>query len=252
MRRDLISTLAFFALSYAISWWPSLLEPHSILPLGPLIAALVVLAATSGRAGVADLLRRSFDVRVAPRWYAIALGVPFLVTAAAAGAHRLLGAEAPAVERIPPLSAAPISFLSVFVLVGLGEEPAWRGFALPRLTRLLPLLAGVLTLTVLHALWHLPLFGSEYNRINGVPWFLGLAAYTVGTAWLYQRTEGNLLLPSLAHTAVNVSAQYFFAPLSNGPDGVRLWWLWAAAWWLAAIAPLLLLARERDLRSPPR
>jgi hypothetical protein len=52
-------TIAFFVLAYALSWWPSLLEPHSILPLGPLIAALIVLGVARGRDGVMDLVRRT-------------------------------------------------------------------------------------------------------------------------------------------------------------------------------------------------
>ena len=112
---------------------------------------------------------------------------------------------------MPPLAEAPLTFVCVFLLIGLGEEPTWRGFALPRLMRLLRPIGGVLVLGLLHAVWHLPLFGSEYDRSNGLPWLLAILAYTVFTAWLYQRTGGNLLLPAL--------------------------------WWIAAVVPLIALAR---------
>jgi membrane protease YdiL (CAAX protease family) len=44
------------------------------------------------------------------------------------------------------------------VAPGLAEEPAWRGFALPRLqARYGPLLASLI-LGLLHALWHTPAY----------------------------------------------------------------------------------------------
>lgn len=47
----------FFVLAYTLSWTPSLFEAHSLLPLGPLFAALIVLPFI-GVAAVKDLLRR--------------------------------------------------------------------------------------------------------------------------------------------------------------------------------------------------
>jgi hypothetical protein len=70
-----------------------------------------------------------------------------------------------------------------------------------------------------------------------------ILAYTVFTAWLYLRTGGNLLLPALLHASLNASAAYVFAPVERGADLVRLWWLWSALWWVAAVVPLIALAR---------
>ena len=41
----------FVVLAYGLSWWPSLLEPHSLLPLGPLAAAILVLGVVGGLVG---------------------------------------------------------------------------------------------------------------------------------------------------------------------------------------------------------
>ena len=54
------------------------------------------------------------------------------------------------------------------------------------------------------------------------------------TTWVYHRTSGNLLLPSLMHTSVNVSAKYLFLSLFGGADALRLWWIFAALWWVVA------------------
>lgn len=225
------SILWFFLLAYALSWWPSLFEAHGFLPLGPLGAALFMLALTAGWPGVKDFLKRIVTWRVAPRWYLLVLGLPPAVTAAASG--------------------LPLTFVSIFLVIGLAEEPAWRGYALPRLIAGRPVLAGCLLLGLLHALWHLPLFGLEYDLKNGPPWFLALLAFTVVTTWLYHRSSGNLLLPSLMHTSVNASAKYLFAPLFGGADALRLWWLFAALWWIPATAVVVAEGWTLGRATPP-
>jgi len=42
----------FFGLAYAFSWWPSLIEARGILPLGPLVAALIATAIIGRWTGV--------------------------------------------------------------------------------------------------------------------------------------------------------------------------------------------------------
>jgi membrane protease YdiL (CAAX protease family) len=55
----------------------------------------------------------------------------------------------------------PSALVSTFVLGGpLGEEPSWRGFALPRMQAACGPLAGSILLGERWALWHLPLFWS--------------------------------------------------------------------------------------------
>ncbi len=234
--RDRHSILWFFLLAYALSWWPSLFEAHGILPLGPLGAALWMLASRSGWTGVKDFLKQIVRWRVAPRWYLLVLGLPPVLTAGASWLTALVRSSAPTWDRVPPLSDLPATIASIFLVIGLGEEPAWRGYALPRLLAGRPVLVSCLLLGVLHGVWHLPLFGLEYDSRNGLPWFLALLAFTVVTTWLHQRTSGNLLLPSLMHTSVNVSAKYLFLSLFSGADAIFLWWSFAALWWVAAAA----------------
>ena len=128
------------------------------------------------------------------------------------------------------------AFAFFLLLIGLGEEPAWRGFALPRLMAGRSWLAGALMLGVLHALWHLPLLGTEYNRYQAVPWAFGVISYSVVTAWLWQRTDGNLLLPMLFHTSVNTAAYFLFNPLFDGEALDRLYWMWGGLWTCVAAA----------------
>src|SRR5215212_753410 len=120
--------VTFFALAYALSWSIWLFEAHSILPFGPLLAALLVLPFVGGWAGVKDFLSRIVQWRVGSRWYLLVLGLPVAVVAVAVGLNILLGATAPMWERVPPLSELPMMLLVIALLFDLGEEPAWRGF----------------------------------------------------------------------------------------------------------------------------
>src|SRR5829696_8694079 len=92
--------ISFFVLAYALSWWPSILYALDLLPqpivgFGPFLAALVVLAITSGKTGIVGLLRRMVGWRVAPVWYAVALLLPIAITLGATVLNVLLGAQAP-------------------------------------------------------------------------------------------------------------------------------------------------------------
>lgn len=226
--------VTFFGLAYTLSWLPSLSETHGIFPAGPLFAALIVIALTERWVGVKGFLGRISQWRVGLRWYALVLGLPVVLNGLAVGLNMFFGAHATP-NRVPPLSDLAPTFLSVLILIGLGEEPAWRGFALPRLSKGRSALVASLLLGMLHALWHLPLFGLEYDLQNGVPWFIGLMGYSVIVTWVYNHTEGSLLLPMLFHTSVNTTAKYLFNPIFSGTDLIFLWWIWGALWVVVAV-----------------
>jgi membrane protease YdiL (CAAX protease family) len=241
-RRPLVT---FFVLAYALSWWGSLLEPHTLIPLGPLAAALVVLGVTGGWVAVKDFAGRIAAWRVGLRWYALVLGLPPVIVVTAAGMNVLLGAAPPAFDQAPPLGELVPTFLFIFLLIGVGEEPAWRGFALTRLARGRSLLSAALILSVLHGIWHLPLFGVDFTPANMAPWMLMLTAFSLITAWLYTRTNGNLLLPALFHASVNVSSKYLFLPLFTDGDLIQMYWIAGVLWSIAALGPLARLWTTR-------
>jgi membrane protease YdiL (CAAX protease family) len=208
-----------------------------------------MLSLTAGWSGVKDFLKRIVRWRVAPRWYLLVLGLPLALTAGASALTARVSGSAPTWERMPPLSELPATFVFIFLVIGLGEEPAWRGYALPRLLAGRPVLVGCLLLGLLHGVWHLPLFGLEYDSQNALPWFLSLLAFTVVTTWLYHRTSGNLLLPSLMHTSVNVSAKYLFLSLFSAADALRLWWIFAALWCVSATVVIVATGRNLGRRD---
>jgi membrane protease YdiL (CAAX protease family) len=234
-------TVAFFVLAYLLSWWPGLFMDASsgeapILPLGPLAAAIAMLLFVGGWTTLKVFLQKVARWRVGWQWYLLVLVGPVAIAAAATAVSFGLGAEIKAGYAFPAAADLAAKFVFIFVLIGLGEEPAWRGFALPRLMAQHSALAASLMLWPLHLVWHWPLFGIEYHLWNMVPWAAALLGYTLIATWMFNRTEGSLLLPALFHAMVNTSA--FVFSMFEGSDLTRMWWLFGAMWLAAGLVVL--------------
>jgi membrane protease YdiL (CAAX protease family) len=247
--------VAFFTLACAFSWWAWVwyqFDPVGadapIFASGPFVAALVMLALVGGRPALRAWFAKIVHWRVGPVWYAFALLVPPALTFAAVVVQLATGGGLVPGRVVPGAGALAAQFAFVLVYVGLGEESAWRGYALPRLMAGRSALAAALLLGVLHAAWHLPLFGVEYHLGgNMAPWALSVVAFSVVTAWVWTHTGGSLLLPMLMHASVN--SVTFVWRWFAGPDPVRLWWIWAALW--VALAVGLVVAGGPQLRRDP-
>jgi uncharacterized protein len=136
--------LAFFVLVFAITW--AVWVPRAAgVPVGvvgqlwtwtPAVAALLAAALTGGRAAVAELGARLVRWRVGWRWYAVVVLGPAAFSLAVAALYALLGgsfakAAPPVLGGETPLVLVPLFLVVLFVTDGVGEELAWRGFALP-------------------------------------------------------------------------------------------------------------------------
>jgi membrane protease YdiL (CAAX protease family) len=88
----------------------------------------------------------------------------------------------------------------------MGEEPGWRGFALPRLQADRSPLVATLILAVLVTIWHVPLFFLEGGLqpfqpsivLGGV---LGPFGFTFVATWLFNHTGGSVLMTLVMHAA---------------------------------------------------
>jgi uncharacterized protein len=95
----------------------------------------------------------------------------------------------------------------VALFTGLGEEPGWRGFALPRLQERHGPLAATAVLAVAWAMWHLPnlMFGGRTGLSYGLWLALTVASAFIYT-WVYNHTGGSLLVAVLLHGAINAAS----------------------------------------------
>jgi uncharacterized protein len=133
----------------------------------------------------------------------------------------------------------------------LGEELGWRGFALPHLlgrwaNHRYGALAASLILGLIHAAWHLPLFlVGEMD----VPSLLGTIVGAILVTWLFQHTQGSVLLAVLFHAA-NQNSGRFLSPLFTGADAVQQHWLKLAVWVAAAVVIIVVAGPARLARTP--
>jgi membrane protease YdiL (CAAX protease family) len=250
-------TWTFEALVYGVlhipfDWvWGTLL----LTLAGPTLAAFVVTGVTQGRAGVGQLLRGYVRWRVGVAWYLIVLLavpalylLPYLTQPNAFSAFRLSGADF--------WLAYLIVSLSTLVFGGpLGEEPGWRGFALPRLEQRSGPLLGSLVLGVLWGLWHLPLFLLVPGYNGAGVGFLGVLvpfvafvvlviAYTLVFTWVFNNTRGSILLAILLHTSIN-TAPYMLALLFPSLTRTALFGVSTLLVWVVAAAIIAAATRGR-------
>lgn len=237
----------FFVVAYALSWllilpWSlsesaaglgilpyTLPDAYGIVmfvlaPLGPALAAVLVTAMIEGRAGVRRLLGRIKRWRVGVRWYLVALfGFMFAYTA---GYVVVLGTD--------PLTALfenwplfftvflPLVLLGIFI-PSIGEEPGWRGFALPRLQDRYGPVRGTFVLGTLVGLYHTPAFFTPFlgpiTLSEFVMFQLTAIAGSFIYTWVFNGSGGSLLIVILLHAAGNAASGLLTGVFGDLPYG---------------------------------
>ena len=246
----------FFVLAYLLSWsiWPLMLlnaESSPMVPFGPLLAALMLTAVVSGWRGIVALVKPLGRWRVHPAWYLIALLGPFLVTGLSGVAAVLMGAPSPGWGVYSDWLGLATTIVATMLIVGLFEEPGWRGYALPRMQRSHSALWAALVLGVVWTLWHLPEMLGDPGERDPIPYILSVVAQSVLLAWIYNSTGGSLLLVILCHAAVNTAAK-FLLPEFDGISRLIAWWSYAAFFVLAAGVVVGVAGAERLTTSLSR
>lgn len=223
--------IGFFVMSCALSWlgWLNYILSNSgigaidvdypvvfgstqllgVVPgayLGPIGSALIITGLVDGRAGLRAWSGRLLRWRVNWRWYAVSLlAVPagLIVLGAVSSGGRVV---APSLVLVG--AYAPVLVLQLLT-TGLAEEPGWRDFALSRLQLKFSPLAAAAILGPMWALWHYPLFLTDWAEGPGQSW-MGLLAFTVFCiafnvvmSWMFNRTYESLPLSMLMHVSVN-------------------------------------------------
>ena len=240
--------VAFFVLAFALSWYPWVLavlrgRTSGPNPLGPLVAGIVMTAIVFGRPGLREYFSRLVRWRVGGQWYAVALIIPVLLClVAVAIAFCFVPRSQISALSMEKLRELPDRFLFILLFIGLGEEPGWRGFALPQLqTKHSPLIASVI-LAPLWVIWHLPLIGNEFPWPIVAPFVVSVFGATFVLTWVFNGTKGSVLLPMLTHATVNTVGSGLMFPLFSGAALIVLWWIYSLIWLCAGLAALLFWA----------
>jgi membrane protease YdiL (CAAX protease family) len=263
---------AFLCICYAVTWAtavPWFRARTDILPLdlpmwgslgtifGVALAAVLVVAASDGRAGIRDLARRSLRWRVGVHWYLLAvLGLPVVVLAGAIALFGTAAVEALADDwRLLFTRVLPVLLLQL-ALFQLAEEVGWMGFLQARLQdRHGPLKASLLV-TVPFALWHLPDLFAQVGLATALIFLPILAAAhlcaRVVLLWLYNATGASVLLVAVFHASFDATVNGVgLGQLIPGPNGTAL--VLASGAFLLAAVGLVVATRGRlayDQKGP--
>jgi CAAX protease family protein len=200
----------FFTLAYVISWlvflpiilWHAPIQLIAVASFGPTLAAL-----TTQRLSTGDYRAFAFH------WMK-----PSTLVAAVAGAVLIVLAYVvfPALVLGDPrtLNWSILASLAVYnysTLLGgpLGEEPGWRGYALPRLEARFGAVRAAVLLGILWTGWHLPLFliaGWESLPL----WSYGLVLIGVSIimTWSANLARFSVLPAIVIHAAFNTVTRF--------------------------------------------
>jgi membrane protease YdiL (CAAX protease family) len=213
------------------------------MPLGPLLAALVV-ASCQGRESLGAWGRRLRRWGAPPRWYAVAVLVPIVVHVVNVFLNHLLGAPLPTLAQLSHWPDVPVAFVVMLVMVGIGEEAGWTAFAAPLLLRRSSLFTAWAVLSGVRILWHLPLMVT-----GEMPWLMGIvgnAAFQMLLLLLFTADGGSWAPAAVWHATLNAFGGAFFFTMVAGTDRDRLGLLLSGAYAVLAVAALVARGRRGD------
>jgi uncharacterized protein len=114
----------------------------------------------------------------------------------------------------------------------MGEEPGWRGVALPGLqgSGLSPLVSTMILAPIV-ALWHVPLVFSHMLPPTGL---LGAFTFTFVATWVFNHTGGSVFMTLVMHAAEGTLGLLAETVLV-GAALVQLAWVYPVVWLVVAI-----------------
>lgn len=245
----------FAVLALGISWalWLPLSLRSSVSQLhiipggfGPAIAAVTVTWVRG--ASVRAWLRDGLDWRVGKRWYAVALGLPVLA-GVVTGALFVFATGDFAADRLARyVPVYPVMLVFMTLAGGGQEEFGWRGVALPALQERFDALTASVVVGVVWAAWHLPLFVLEIGSYGDQSFPL-YAVVVVGFAviftWLYNNTDGSILLAMVLHGGINAASGLGGAFVGSPSEaGIPVLGAYGVPIWLIAGAIVIRYGRQ--------
>jgi len=185
---------------WSLVWFLSIFSPS--------ISALIVSWIIGGLPEIQRLLSGFTRWKVGFRWYfwaAFLILGPLAITLI----YRALGNLGPGI--VPGETVPSMAGTILFTLFSgpIAEELGWRGFALPRLQSRHHALVSSLILGAIWTCWHIPFFFTPGATQMSIPFPIYLVLVTtiaVYLTWLYNNTQGSLVITVLAHFFYNLTA----------------------------------------------
>lgn len=207
----------FFLLTYTLSWWTVPLMDGALLPQGPALAAVIVIAFGMGKDGLQAFWKRITHWR-ADYWYLVGPAIIIAYQGIGFIINLLLGASVIAWPPLPNIETVVL----LLVFGGQWEELGWTAYALPKLQERFGdhpngRLTAAVVLGIFRAIWHLPLYLQ--GKIFWFDFFIFEIAFQVIIAWLYYQSGESVLPVVVFHFASNLFGS-IMSPLFAGSDRI--------------------------------
>lgn len=222
--------------------------------LGPSLSSLLVTWLAYGREGMQALGARLRNWRVG-RWWLALLIIPS-VTALTPLLRWIAGYTVDAGTMLKAI----IPGLIIGFTAGLMEEIGWRGFLLPHLLKRYAPLTSTLLLGIViwGGLWHgyADYFGLGDKGLAFWPLMLLLGpgiltAWSLIITWVYENTQGSLLLSILMHASISSSAFIFGQQYTTINEEVTWTAISVGVAWLAAVMIWFRVRRSKTEKQDP-
>jgi membrane protease YdiL (CAAX protease family) len=260
------SLFLFFLLAYGITWGASWLNTSLdtvpaltilgtiLILLGPALAAMIAAFFEQGRNGIHNLLKPIKKWNVGIGWWIFVFAYPIAMHLTILAFNWMFTREAPRffhAEGVPEGHPAVIliGLILVNLVRGFGEETGWRGFALPRLQTRWSAWTSSLVLGLVWALWH---FHPANISILGkfpVLYVLIVIPATIIFTWLYNNTDGSLLIAIVFHMMLDVAE--YIVPLGLYEGDIIKLTINAIMNWIMAILLITLFGWKYLSRTLP-
>ncbi|NBB90125.1 MAG: CPBP family intramembrane metalloprotease [Spirochaetes bacterium] len=222
---------AFFGLDLALTWIPLWLlvagqrlgwfeDSFALFALAgasATLSAVIFVHFTRVRGFARDFWVRAVDPRrIGIAWWPVILFLQLLINVVAVLFSTFGGGSLAQLQLSEAFLAAPLGFLAFTLVFGpIPEELGWRGYGLDALRSRMNLLQASLLLTVIWALWHLPLFFVQGSFQNGllehmptlIAYVIAFVPASILMSWIYYRTNRSTLSAILFHFAGNAAGE---------------------------------------------
>lgn len=253
---------AFVALTFVLTWglWiPVLLAAPDVGPwalvlggFGPLLAAAWMVRV--GGTGVWSWLRGIVVFRVPASCYVAAVGIPVAFVAVQLAAAAATG-TAVAWGDLPAALLAFAAVLLPLALLGGGQEEfGWRGWLQPALQDRWTPLGAAVTIGLVWAAWHAPLFWlyPAYADVVVVFYVPTTVALSVIIAFLWNRARQSVIIAIVLHASFNASSELLVVGEQAGAAEVLFVAQAALAATAVAVALALAITHGPQLGRPVR
>lgn len=218
LKRNVFVIYIIFA--FFISWlgWlaliltdtePGFFNPWKLLAaFGPSLAGVLAISIHGGKSGLRNCWHHLSNLQKQWYWYLISLLAPPTIMLIALGTHICLGGGGLAFNDLSEIYRVIPVFVLVLIFSVFSEEIGWRGFALPWLQKRYNAFLSSLILGLIWSLWHLPLFWipGDFHQQLPLTWFvIQTMSITILYTWIYNATDGSLLIIFLLHTSSNTA-----------------------------------------------